>query len=407
MTDRLWMFQLNPKNDFVRGVRTTAANLYARLDAEERRWWSVNKNHLRAEVGDPVIIKVARGRRGEPDGLVAFGRIAQLRGDQVQLAFDRDTTAALMERPVPLEDARKVLGVDRSNLVDLAPHAQWVRAQLRERLVPQAIVPFEADRVRREVAEFITGDEVATWASSRKTGDVFARRLHRLADHLEQTGWRDLEEGVCSFDLRATRAGQVTVFAVEDEDDWALGVHITTSLLLAWRSDCGPQTRLTFVTERELPAPLAGLLETAGIDLLDLRKLEAKPPRLAPRTRRGLGPSRSSLVGRPHAPPAGVALKRPLRGASARGSHSTAGTGPGNVCVALDLRAEQRRASWTLPAGLVLRSLDPEVQHGLLIRTRSTNTVGSAAGRRRSCRRWSERAERPGRAEFEAGSTAA
>lgn len=141
MSNRLWMYQLNPKTEHVfirsRGkpLATTADNLLQLLESEGpvQREWYVVKNFRQAELGQPVVVKVGTG---DKTGIVAFGWLDSIDPEkkEIDIRFDMTRTRKLMQHPVPLAVVRATIPIDRSNLVDITRYRrtviQWIGGKI-------------------------------------------------------------------------------------------------------------------------------------------------------------------------------------------------------------------------------------------------------------------------------------
>ncbi len=105
----------------------------------EQREWSASKNYKVAEAGQPVIVRVNSGKKGEATGLVGFGYLASVdreNGD-VSIAFDVEATRQLMRNPVPLDEVRRVIPKDQNNLGDVTAYKTQIERWLAGRMKGQ------------------------------------------------------------------------------------------------------------------------------------------------------------------------------------------------------------------------------------------------------------------------------
>jgi len=166
------MYQINPargrlfQSKGLRPVPTTAANLLSLLERQgpiEGPWY-VTKNFHSAKKGDQIIVRVNQGKRGEPLGIVAAGKIQRIepvgqhRGD-LWITFNMRLTRLLMRFPIPLPDVRRVIPTEQSNIGNVTAHRRVINAWLNATRTKQEA---RHRALSREVAEALgsTGDDI-------------------------------------------------------------------------------------------------------------------------------------------------------------------------------------------------------------------------------------------------------
>lgn len=270
--ERLWIYQLNPRRGrFEGGLPTSTENLLAQID--EPATWYVTKNYLQAKVGDDVLVKVSEGRKGDACGIVAMAVISAIDLDnkEVTLDFFPEVTRALAADPIPLELLRERIPKDQNNLVNVYPHAVWLRDEVLKRYkLPVDVVPFERSRTRFQVSNFLTNSQEEMEATLHKDSRTFACAIEALALALEVEGFDDLQEQPLGVDLSAWKGDDHYLFEIwldTDEEDYALRPEWYLLRLHEARVRLGnPSARLVLVTPFEITEEYKAILESMNIE---------------------------------------------------------------------------------------------------------------------------------------------
>lgn len=185
----IWMYQLNPargrlfQSKGLRPVPTTAANLLSLLEREgpTEGPWYVTKNFHSAKKGDQIIVRVNRGKRGEPLGIVAAGTIQHIepageRRGNLWITFNMRLTRRLMRFPIPLPHVRRVIPTEQSNIGNVTVYRRvinaWLNATGTKQGVRQRAVP-------REVAKALgsMGNDIEEIARDLRLGETERKQL--------------------------------------------------------------------------------------------------------------------------------------------------------------------------------------------------------------------------------------